>query len=78
MKSRTEFCGPAFCVLRVADSRMLYWGNDAEDAQRAATAKDCYLAEGSNLGDAQRAAAMEVGKRQTIRAKCRPKSRGRR
>ena len=50
-----------YCVVRSGDYRMLYLGKDREEAMRHSN-EQTFLAEGPNLGDAQRFAAIGAGK----------------
>jgi hypothetical protein len=57
-----------YCVLRIFDFRMLYLGSDCE-AARAAALPGTHMEIGSSRGDAQRLAAIEVGKLQQAKIK---------
>ena len=50
-----------YCVVRSGDYRMLYLGKDREEALRHSN-EQSFCAEGPNLGDAQRFAAIGAGK----------------
>lgn len=50
-----------YCVLKIADYRLQYLGRDYREAE-AANVEGMHLAEAERLGDAQRNAAIEVGR----------------
>jgi hypothetical protein len=50
-----------YCVVRSGDYRMLYLGKDRAEAMKHLN-EQSFLAEGPNLGDAQRFAAIGAGK----------------
>jgi len=60
-----------YCVLKVRDYRLLYLGDDEKAAKRAASLKGTHCATGTTLGNAQKLAAIGVGKlhQQAKRAK---------